>query len=550
MTTTADPARPATFSGRAVAIGALVFLIALAVAGGWALRNRFASAPTVPGMVADIDDDDEDLAKVQPLPIKVVRPKRDPNFTIRVPVPAYVEAYYQADLLARVAGPVLSVSKDLGDTVQKGEILAEIDVPDLVASVADKDAMILQREADVELAIAKAHSSSAAIAVAREVVGQRHAEVRQAAAMRDFRQKELRRFTSLVNDKAATPDILDESQRSFQAAEAGYEGALALVEKAKADVQEMEANSRAAFVDIDVKRNMVRVARKDRDLAMAMADLAKLRAPFDGVVVARKIDVGRFVQNATTGTPVPILTVARLDMVTVFAKLPDEFADLVRDQTIASIRMEKRPGLEVRGKVTRFAPLIESRDRTMRVEVDLYNAPYASYQKAQTRTLATFLATLNARNGLETAIILAPAMDWWHEHTKGAREDFPAFPGVKGTVSGSGPYRLLPGMYGQMILNLQNYRNAYLVPSSSVFNYGGKRFVMLVKNGIAHRIPVRVQVDDGNVAMLILDGQSRPDVVGENSEAPQALEGDEEFALNGQSEVHEGQTVRPTLVNW
>jgi hypothetical protein len=244
------------------------------------------------------------------------------------------------------------------------------------------------------------------------------------------------------------------------------------------------------------------------------------------------------------------MTVARLDMVTVFAKLPDEFADLVRDQTIASIRMEKRPGLEVRGKVTRFAPLIESRDRTMRIEVDLYNAPYASYQKAQAQTLATFFTTLNARNGLEAALFLAPAMDWWHEHTKGAKEDFPAFPGVKGTVTGSGPYRLLPGMYGQMILNLQNYRNAYLVPSSSVFNYGGKRFVMLVRDGIAHRIPVHVQVDDGNVAMLVLDTSTKPNAAGESSESPQALQGDEEFALNGQSEVHDGQAVRPTLVNW
>jgi multidrug resistance efflux pump len=548
--TTADTVERGVFSWRALVLAVLCLAVATVAAGFWAAKKFMPPASTTNTLITEFDDDDPDFTKAPPLPIKVVHPKRDPNFTIRVPVPAYVEAYYQADLLARVAGPVLSVSKDLGDLVQKGELLAEIDVPDLAAAVADKEAIIRQRASDVDLAIAKANSAAAAVAVGREMVGQRQAEVRQAMAMRDYREKEMRRFSSLVNDKAVTRDVLEESERSFQASEAGYEGAQASVGKAKADVQEMEANSRAAFVDIEVKRNLLRVAEKDRDLALTMMDLAKLRAPFDGVIVGRKVDVGRFVQNASTGSTTPVLTVARLDMVTVYAKLPDDFADLLRDQTIASIRMEKRPGLEVRGKVTRYAPFIESRDRTLRVEVDLYNAPYPSYQKALSKTLAMFLNALNAQSNLGAASCLAPAFNWWHAHTKGANEAFPAFPGVRGTALQSGPYRLLPGMYGQMVLNLQNYRNAYLLPSSTVFNYGGKRFVMLVRAGVAHRVPVHVQVDDGNVVMLVLAGPSKADKTGEGSEISQALTGDEEFALHGQSEVHDDQPVRPTLVDW
>ena len=37
------------------------------------------------------------------------------------------------------------------------KLLAEIDVPDLVAAVADKEAIIHQRQSDVELAVARAH---------------------------------------------------------------------------------------------------------------------------------------------------------------------------------------------------------------------------------------------------------------------------------------------------------------------------------------------------------------------------------------------------------
>src|ERR1700736_3774877 len=67
--------------------------------------------------------------------VKTILPKRDPNFVMVVHQPAYVEAYFQADLQARVAGQVKFVAKDKGDTVSEGELLLEIDVPDLVEEV-------------------------------------------------------------------------------------------------------------------------------------------------------------------------------------------------------------------------------------------------------------------------------------------------------------------------------------------------------------------------------------------------------------------------------
>src|SRR2546425_1225989 len=84
--------------------------------------------------------------------VKTVRPKPDPSFELSVEEPAYVEAYYRADLLARVAGSVKAVQKDIGDPIKEGECLLEIDVPDMVQELAQKQAIIEQRQQELELA--------------------------------------------------------------------------------------------------------------------------------------------------------------------------------------------------------------------------------------------------------------------------------------------------------------------------------------------------------------------------------------------------------------
>ena len=83
---------------------------------------------------------------------------------------------------------------------------------------------------------------------------------------------------------------------------------------------EKEASQEAARTDTDLKAALVGVAEKDRDRTAAAADFARLTAPFDGVIVKRAVDPGMFVQNATTGASEPLVTLARIDLVTVAMK--------------------------------------------------------------------------------------------------------------------------------------------------------------------------------------------------------------------------------------
>src|SRR5262249_4908770 len=86
-------------------------------------RNGITAAPTA----QDGEEDDEE--RHQLTTIKAVHPKRNKAELVQsVTQPAYVQAYYRAELMTRVAGLVKAVNKNIGEPVKKGEVLIELDV--------------------------------------------------------------------------------------------------------------------------------------------------------------------------------------------------------------------------------------------------------------------------------------------------------------------------------------------------------------------------------------------------------------------------------------
>src|SRR6266581_6779626 len=67
-----------------------------------------------------------------PLAVQVVQPKRGP-ITRNVTLPGEVKPYQQATLYAKVAGYLKTITVDKGDQITEGKLLAEIEVPELIA---------------------------------------------------------------------------------------------------------------------------------------------------------------------------------------------------------------------------------------------------------------------------------------------------------------------------------------------------------------------------------------------------------------------------------
>lgn len=462
-----------------LAFGSIVAALAIG-AGGFALNylvghrhaSVYASSQTSPGS----EDDDTEQP---PLTVKVVHPKvSTQEFARTVSQPAYVQGFYQADILARVAGPVKWIEKNIGASVKEGEVLLELDVPELVQELAQKDALVRQAEQDARMAKANVD-----IMVAAE---------EEALANRRRREAEYARVDQLVKEKGAIPVILDES--------------LYQMEAARANLKAFKAKVAAAKVDVDVKEARIAVAQAERAKAQAMVDFATIRAPFDGTIVARGVDKGAyvdkgtFVQNASTGHPMPLLTLVRTDTVTLVMWVPEKDAPYVTKDTDAVVHLDALGEREMRAKISRCSNWLDpSKSRDMRVEVDLVN-PTKDGDSAQ---------------------------------------------------PGKDAPRLLAGMYGTMKLVLQRFAKVRLVPTSAVFERNGKTYVFEVKDdGKAHLVRVRVQLDDGVEAKVARKFQRKNVKTGQLEEVLQDFTGDEEIIRSGQGEIAEGQIVKPTLVDW
>lgn len=427
-------------------------------------------------------------AQAAPISVKVVHPKRaGAGFARTVTQPAFVQGFYQADLMARVAGVVKSVAKNIGDPVSKGEVLVEIDVPDLEQDLAQKEALVRQAQQDARAAEANVAVTTAAEKAARALVGEREADVERREAKCKFHDAEYDRFKVLEGRQAVVAGILDEKLREVEEARADCKSARVAVDAAKANLEEFQAKLAAARVDVEVKRARVAVADAERGRAQAMVEFAKIRAPFDGVIVSRRVDPGAFVQNASSGKTTPLLTVVRTDRVTLVMWVPEKDAPLVTKDAEAVIRLDALSDRSLRARVTRLSRWLDpEKSRDMRVEVDLDNPTGA----------------------------------------------------------------LAPGMYGTITLVLKRFDDALVVPAGAVTERGGQTYLALAENGVAHFVPVRVQLEDGTRARVVRVARRPDPAAGQATETAAELTGAEEVIASGQGELSDGQPVRATPSDW
>src|SRR5947209_1122661 len=82
--------------------------------------------------------------------VQAVRPERSASSDLVLP--ATVQPYRATDLHARVSGYVKVWSVDLGDKVKAGDVLAEIDTPELDQEVRQAEASLKQGEAELRQA--------------------------------------------------------------------------------------------------------------------------------------------------------------------------------------------------------------------------------------------------------------------------------------------------------------------------------------------------------------------------------------------------------------
>jgi multidrug resistance efflux pump len=524
-------------------VGALLVLLAFGgAAAGAGLLTGFLPNPVVAG-----DPKASGLGEPRdhgPQSVKVVRPKRDPSFRLTTFIPvATVEPYYQAGLRARVTGVVRSVTKDIGEFVRAGEVLVDIDVPDLRQAVEQKDAVIDQRARELSAARADLGVAKAAVDAAAVAVRVKELDVSRAADTLAARKYDLDGISVLYKSGAAQKFRLESATLDHTAAVRGLEAARVDVEKAKADQTGKAASLEKAQADVELKQALVEVARKDRDAAAIQLGYARLYAPFDGVIVGRSTDPGKFVTPGSGSWSEPLVTVARTDLVTVVAKVPDNHAQFVSWNTQAQVEFSQLPGVTVRGPVTRYSRVVDPADQTMRVEVDVFNGSREEYRDMLARAaVKTDVSPQIPLDGLARVAAAVAGLYRSRADHKGWHEGYALIP----DWGPQQPYgSIVPGSTASVRLDLDKFADSFLLPSGAVYGRSGQSYILVVEDGVTRQVPVAVQMFDGTAAKVaaVLPAAGRRQVTRE-------LTGDEVVVATRQLEVGEGMRVTPVFDEW
>jgi RND family efflux transporter MFP subunit len=244
--------------------------------------------------------------------------------------------YQNVELHAKVAGYIRNIYVDIGDRVHHGQVLAVLEIPELLAQVDSSKAAVHHAEEEIQRAksdVARAEADNVAL---------------HANAVR------------LVNADKARPGLIAEQE----------------LDDATAKDRASQAQVEAAKSALAAAKQQLAVAEADLQHYSALSDYSRITAPYDGVVTWRFSDTGALVQAGTSNTSgLPVVTVAQVNILRLRVPVPESLAPKVKVGDVADVHVQAT-GEHFTGKVTRFTDALDPSTRTMQVEIDVPNPNY------------------------------------------------------------------------------------------------------------------------------------------------------------------------------
>jgi HlyD family secretion protein len=371
------------------------------------------------------------------------------TLTLNTLQPARIEAFEETPLYPKITGYVEQITVDIGDRVTKDQVLVRLWVPELVDDQTQKRALVAQAEADVKQAQAAVAAAQAGVKTAQAQLAGTQAGVMRAAGEFERWKAESNRISQLVASGVVTQKLADETLNQLRAAEGAQAEAAAAIASVEATVELAEANVRKAEADQIAAEARIAVAQADLARATTMLGYTTIAAPFDGVITERNVDTRHFVGSGS-GLNKPLLVIAQMDTVRIFADIPETEAGLVSIGKTAdpvTITVQALGNKSFDGPVTRTSWSLDPATRSLKTEIDVPNP-----------------------DGL-----------------------------------------LRPGMYATIQLRLDEVANALVVPAAAIVRDGGT-FCCVVEGGAIVRRPVELGLRSGD-EIEVKSGLAETDLV-------------------------------------
>jgi RND family efflux transporter MFP subunit len=266
----------------------------------------------------------------RPKPVKVERVKEE-SVQRSIEVVGTLAAVDEVTISSEAEGRVSKLLADLGDRVRAGQTLMELDAEKLQYS-ADQQRAALAR------ALAKYGASDPQHLPPIE----RTPDVVKAQAELVQAKQSFDRTEQLHKRQLVPRQTLDDAQSMLDSKRASYDSALQNARNLRADIDASEATAKLA----------------DRQLRDTT-----IRAPFDGYVQKRLVNLGEYVKVQT-----PVMAVVRVDPLKITAEVPERLAPWVKIDQAIDLHVDAFPDRTMTGKVSRISPAANTATRAFPFE--------------------------------------------------------------------------------------------------------------------------------------------------------------------------------------
>lgn len=298
-----------------VLVGVLVAALLVALlAVGWIPRERIGAETAATA----------DAAVNAAVPVSVVRATQGPTVTT-ISLPGNLRPWQEVSIFARTTGYLKKFVVDINDRVKTGQLMAEIETPEV-------DQQLKQAQAAVQ-------QTKAAVLKAQSDLG--------------LAQVTYNRYEQLSHTGSVTQQDLDTARSTMLSDQANLESA--------------NANVAAANANVDRLQQLV--------------SFEKVTAPFAGVVTGRTFDVGALINADPTSADIkPMFKIAQNDVLRVFVNVPQSLALQIRKGMNVQVHARELAGRTFSGTVMGTTNYLDQTNRSLLTEVKVKNEEGADGQ--------------------------------------------------------------------------------------------------------------------------------------------------------------------------
>ena len=259
---------------------------------------------------------------------------------------------------SQVSGNIMALYADFNSKVTKGQLIARIDpapfqakVDQARANVDAAQANVFNAQANTQKALASVQAANASLANAKAAV------TKAQVAAQDAKTKAGRRVT-LAQEGILSKEDMETAQETANAADADVQAEQAQVNAAAENVKVAQAEAEAAKTQTTATQAQVKQAQSSLQAAEIDLNNTYIKAPVDGVVVARNVDVGQTVA-ASLSAPTLFLIAQDLTKMQVDTNVSEADVGRVKVGQAATFTVDAYPGRAFKGSVTsiRQAPI-------------------------------------------------------------------------------------------------------------------------------------------------------------------------------------------------